>query len=520
MGKKFNTTGPCMPGKHYMIPSQNRCKGATDLIDDEQYFVIHAARQSGKTTLLMELLNQLNSSREYYALYCSLESLQEIEDMREGIPAIVRTLSSNIKFNPLLKRFPFAKEADFNDFNNVLKDSLISFCMELDKPLVLFFDEIDCLSNGTLIAFLRQLRDGYTNRAIYSFVHSIALVGMRNIRDYKAKVREDSQTLGSASPFNIAKKTFTLSNFSLEEITALYSQHKMETGQVFPDDVIARIYHYTQGQPWLVNAAAAEIVEEIFESDYAATISVEHVEQAVKTIMLRRDAHIDSLLQRLKEKRVQKVVEPVLLGKEQGFKYTDDDFQYVLDLGLMKVVNGSVVPSNPIYGEMIVRALNFEVQMTMDASDHPPYAPAYMKDGALDMKKLLTDFQRFWRMNSEIWIERYQYKEAAPHLVLMAFLQRILNARGTLSRELATGPKRLDLCAHHGDRDYPIELKRRRRGGTYKEGLDQLAGYMDKLGRDEGWLIVFDQREDIPWDKKIFWKTTQIDRKCIHTIGC
>ncbi len=76
---------------------------------------------------------------------------------------------------------------------------------------------------------------------------------------------------------------------------------------------------------------------------------------------------------------------------------------------------------------------------------NPPYAPAYLKDGALDMKKLLTDFQHFWRMNSEIWIERYQYKEAAPHLVLMAFLQRILNAEGSLSRELATGPKRLDL---------------------------------------------------------------------------
>ncbi len=102
----------------------------------------------------------------------------------------------------------------------------------------------------------------------------------------------------------------------------------------------------------------------------------------------------------------------------------------------------------------------------------------------------------------------------------MAFLQRILNAEGRLTRELATGPKRLDLCAHYKDMDYPIELKRRRSKGTYQEGLDQLAGYMDKLGCDEGWLIVFDQRENIPWDKKIFWKTTQVDNKRIHTVGC
>ncbi|MCP4687315.1 MAG: ATP-binding protein, partial [Desulfobacterales bacterium] len=142
--------------------------------------------------------------------------------------------------------------------------------------------------------------------------------------------------------------------------------------------------------------------------------------------MHRRDAHIDSLLERLTEKRVQKVVEPVLIGKELGFNFTDDDFQYTLDLGLMKVVKGAVKPSNPIYAEVIVRALTSEAQMTMDAADHPPHAPAYVKGETLDMMKLLTDFQQFWRMNSEIWIERHQYKEAAPHLILMAFLQRIL----------------------------------------------------------------------------------------------
>ncbi len=158
--------------------------------------------------------------------------------------------------------------------------------------------------------------------------------------------------------------------------------------------------------------------------------------------------------------------------------------------------------------------------MTMDAADHPPFAPAYLKDGVLDMKKLLSDFQQFWRMNSEIWIERYQYKEAAPHLILMAFLQRILNAERSLSRELATGPKRLDLCAHYKGGHYPIELKRRRSQQIYQEGLEQLAGYMDRLGCDEGWLIVFDQREDIPWDKKIFRQSTRIDKKRIHTLGC
>ncbi|MCP4686812.1 MAG: hypothetical protein GY859_02115, partial [Desulfobacterales bacterium] len=282
---------------------------------------------------------------------------------------------------------------------------------------------------------------------------------------------------------------------------------------------VSRIYHYTSGQPWLVNAISRQIVTKILELDFSRKIKVDHVEEAVQTIMRRRDVHIDSLLARLKEVRVQKVVEPVLIGKQQGFEDPDDDLQYVLDLGLIKVEKGVIRPSNLLYGEVIVRALNSEVQMTMDAEDFPPLAPAYFKDEALDMKRLLTDFQRFWRMNSEMWMGRHQYKEAVPHLVFMAFLQRILSVDGSLDRELATGPKRLDLCARYKGGLYPIELKHRLSAGVYQEGLEQLSGYMDTLGCLEGWLIVFDQRENIPWDKKIFWRSTMVDKKRIHTLG-
>ncbi|MDR2691338.1 MAG: ATP-binding protein, partial [Dysgonamonadaceae bacterium] len=95
----------------------------------------------------------------------------------------------------------------------------------LDKPLVILFDEADCLSEGTLISFLRQLRSGYNDRSFVPFVHSVALAGMRNIRDYKAKIRPDSESLGSASPFNIVTKAYTLQNFTKDEITQLYLQH-------------------------------------------------------------------------------------------------------------------------------------------------------------------------------------------------------------------------------------------------------------------------------------------------------
>jgi hypothetical protein len=69
-----------------MIDAATRLHGVDRLIDMKQYFVIHAAQQSGKTTCLKDLTNKLNASGKYYVLYCSLESLQEVIEPEIGIP--------------------------------------------------------------------------------------------------------------------------------------------------------------------------------------------------------------------------------------------------------------------------------------------------------------------------------------------------------------------------------------------------------------------------------------------------
>jgi AAA+ ATPase superfamily predicted ATPase len=521
MTKTFNIAGPCQPDEHYILPTLNRCKGILNLIEQKQYFVIHAARQSGKTTLLLELARLLNDTGNYYALYCSLETAQGISDAEKGIPAIVKKLQLEVELHEQLNEYSFAPNADYSDFTNILIRVLSLFCKQLDKPLVILFDEVDCLLNGTLISFLRQLRDGYINRSAGTpFVHSIALVGMRNIRDYKAQIREEQETLGSYSPFNIVSDTFTLQNFTKQEVTNLYLQHTQQTEQVFSTDVIDKIYHYTQGQPWLINAIAREIVVNILNNDFSQLIKPEYVEQAVQTIILRRDTHIDSLMERLKEKRVQRIVEPVIIGEAKGYSIIDDDYQYVLDLGLLRNTETSLIPSNPIYGEVMIRTLSSRSEMELSQRSDLKQGSTYVINGKLDMKNLLSDFQKFWRENSDIWTEKYQYKQAAPHLILQAFLQRIINSGGRIARELASGTGRIDLCIHYENNEYPIELKLRYNDKTYKEGLTQLADYMDKLNSEEGWLIIFDRRKKLSWQKKIFWKTHKQNGKYIHVVGC
>jgi len=183
---------------------------------------------------------------------------------------------------------------------------------------------------------------------------------MRNIRDYKARIRPESETLGSSSPFNIISETMTISNFTSEEVAELYCQHTTATGQVFEKDAVEFIFEQTQGQPWLVNAIARETVEKIFKSDYSAAITKDIAKQAIQNIILARGTHFDSLMERLKEERVCNVIQPLILGDEVD--RTTDNYLYAKDLGLIRDFNGKVEPSNPIYAEVIIRAITCTAQ--------------------------------------------------------------------------------------------------------------------------------------------------------------
>ncbi|MDR1485190.1 MAG: ATP-binding protein [Planctomycetaceae bacterium] len=516
--REFNTAGPCNNEEHYMVDASTRLTGVEQLIDGKKYFVIHAARQSGKTTYLQDLTRRLNATGKYYALCCSLEGMQGVVEPEKGIPEIVRKIKNELEDAEIPHCLDFAKKADYENFTDVLRTSLTRFCKLLDKPLVILFDEVDCLGEGTLISFLRQLRDGYNKRSITRFVHSIAIVGMRNIRDFRAQVRPDHETVGSASPFNIAKKSLTLKNFTQDEIITLYRQHTDETGQIFNEDVIKFVFDQTQGQPWLVNAIACEVIVELLQSDYSKPVTTELVNQAIQNIIFRRDTHIDSLLERLNEERVRKVIEPMILGNDYVSR-DSEDFLYTRDLGLIREVGFELEPANPIYAEIIIRKLSGDSQRMLHNPKYPYQMPRYLSDDHIDMDILLKDFQQFWRVNSESWVEFYDYKEAAPHLILMAFLQRVINGGGQVIRAMATGNGRLDLYVEYKGQKYPVELKIWRGEKYLESGFNQIMRYMDILGSNEGWLVIFDQRKKSTWDERIFMKKEIVDGKTITIVG-
>ena len=512
MPKFFNTAGLCFPEDHYMVDPLPRLKDVTGLIENKFYFTIHAPRQTGKTTYLYAMTRKLNAEGRYIALVVSFE--------RAGYHDIPMDKANEILIDSVYsaskRQLPESLRPQNPQGENYLelKNYLEQWCESQEKPIVLLIDEIDALMDNVLISILRQLRDGYQGRPKH-FPWSVALVGLRDVRDYKVKVRKELQSFGTSSPFNVKSDSLFLANFTKTEVARLLEQHTTETGQVFPAAVKDEIFRLTGGQPWLVNALARQMVSKILEDDFSKEITRALLVQAKQQLIQRRDTHLDSLVDKLKEDRVKRIAQTIINGENLPFDILDDDIAYVRDLGIV----GQTDPlqfANPIYAEIVPRIMASPMQSSIPKDFGTPWF--IDEHGKLDMEKVLKEFQTYYRRNSGAWLDRYEYKESAHHLLLMAFLQRVINAGGDIVREMAVGNGRVDMFVTFKQQEFALELKIKRDNYTIKEGKEQLSRYLDRLGLDEGYLVVFDPT-DSEWEKKIYWKKVVHNGKNIIIVG-
>ncbi|UJS04880.1 ATP-binding protein [Cylindrospermopsis raciborskii] len=493
MFKHFNTAGPCQSDIHYMLSPTGRLPQLKALIDGRNYFIIHAPRQVGKTTAMMALAQELTDSGQYLAVMLTLETGAPFPDAPEQAQqSILRRWQNEIRFRklplPNLTQIETETETSPLDIQTVLQ----AWAMASPLPLVVFLDEIDSLEDQTLISILRQLRAGYPNRP-QGFPHSVGLIGMRDVRDYKVK-SGGSERLNTSSPFNIKAESLTLSNFSFTDIQNLYEQHTTATGQVFTLGAVQQAYYLTDGQPWLVNALARQATQ-VLVQDVNQPITAEVINQAKEILIQRQDTHLDSLAERLREARVKAIIEPILAGEDLP-DIPPDDIRYVLDLGLCRDQGQGLEIANPIYKEVLPLVLSYTTRVSIGAIE-----PRWLNEqGELLPDKLLHAFLEFWRQHGEPLLKSAPYHEIAPHLVLMAFLHRVVNGGGTLEREYAIGSGRMDICLRYGKVVMGMELKvwRERKSDPLIKGLTQLDKYLDGLGLDTGWLVIFDRRPGLP----------------------
>nr|WP_239376441.1 ATP-binding protein [Frankia sp. Cj5] len=535
-----------------MIPAVSRLPDAPTLIDQDGYFVVHAPRQTGKTTTLQALADELTAAGRYAALLVSCETGRAWgDDIGAASRAILDQIRSAADDTLPADLWPPAWPVVSD--GTLLAAGLRAWAQGCPRPLALFIDEIDALRGQTLVSVLSQLRDGYRRRP-HDFPASVALCGLRDVRDYQVAAGSDPSRLGTLrapgnrgvdqgaglgcvhrkaaegvtlvlggdrrqrgevrapaprrrgpllpcalSPFNIKVESLRLGDLTPDEVRALYGQHAANTGQTFTPDAVQRAITLTAGQPWLVNALAREIVEKI-AVPVPEPITAEHVELAKERLIMVRATHLGSLAARLAEPRVQKILGPVLTGDVLTIEPYDDDLTYLRDLGLI-APTPPVRIANPIYREVVVRVLSSSVQESVTADPRS----FIRSDGTFDLDRMLVEFTEFWIEHGEFLVSGGSYGEAAPQLILMGFLQRVVNGGGYVDREYGVGTGRVDLLVrwpHTGDdgirrlQREALELKvwRAGRPDPLRAGLTQLDRYLDRLALGTGVLVIFDQR--------------------------
>ena len=532
MERFFNTAGPNRPKEQYTIDPLSRfdLDDVLMLIRQKKYFVLHAPRQTGKTSCLLALRDYLNQHGDYIAVYANVEGGQASRNnVQSVVKSTVDTLAEQVR---LITKDGVAK-AVRDSVQDEGPDAMLSTFLRklseaLPKPLVLFIDEIDALVGDSLVSVLRQIRSGYADRP-EAFPNSIVLCGVRDVRDYRI-VLSNQDIITGGSAFNIKAESMRLGNFTPEEVRQLYQQYTDETGQVFDEACFPMIWEATEGQPWLVNALCYEVTIRMKANrDRSVRIIPEMIYRAQEQIIYRRDTHIDILIDKLKEPRVKRVIEPILANSEEVDEeiMSDEDILYVKDMGLVVKERGKPIRiSNAIYREIIPRELTASTQQQM-LQNPQWYQNA---DNSIDMEKLLLDFQQFFRQNSDSWIGKFDYAEAGPQLLLQAYLQRIVNGGGYIDREYGLGRKRTDLLIRKPLTDgyggpiqrivLELKIKRGSLDTVINDGLRQTFEYMDSVGSvDEGHLIIFDRSNDKTWEERIWHKPCQYNDRTIMVWG-
>ena len=499
----FQTGGPCVPGRHYMLPAADRLSGAREMIGREEYFVVHAPRQSGKTTSLEALSRELTVAGTHVALRVSCASAKGVGDDVGAVGAeilgAIRGAARGLRLpTELLPPDPWPEVA----VSSRIREGLAEWAAACPLPVVLFFDEVDALQGRSLVSFLNQLRDGYLSRPA-PFIASAVLCGLRDVRDYKTAYCGDPAGQHRESPWNISVESLRPADFTLDQVAALYGQYTAESGQAVTSDAVERVFFYTQGQPWLVNAIAREITLKM-AVPRDQPITAEHVEQAKEVLVRSRATNLESLEHRLHEERVARVMAQIIQGEIPSYPGFDRDKRYLQDLGLLADSDGVRV-ANPIYAEVIARTLTAGMQDRVDATLRPEDFLA--ADGRIDMAKVVNGFAAYWMEHGET-VEGKDYQEAWPHLLLFTYLQAVVNSHGSLTREYAAGRQRADIVIRRpyaGDDGRPqrevIEVKvwhPRDKTDPAVEGLAQLDRYLDRLGLTTGVLAVFDAGPDVP----------------------
>ncbi|WP_234121948.1 GxxExxY protein [Clostridium hydrogenum] len=495
MEKHFNTTGLCVPRKHYMVNIDNKIKQIKKLIDRESYFVINRPRQYGKTTTLNQIKNHLKN--EYVVISISFEGIGDLifTDEKLFCPNVLDIMADALEISDDEKAKTLRELSKKVSSLKELSKAITKFVNSSLKEVILLIDEVDKSSNNQLfLSFLGMLRNKYLLRNAEQdcTFKSVILAGVHDVKNLKLKIRNEEISKYN-SPWNIAVNFNIDLSFNSSEIeTMLEDYATCNKLSMNLKKLSERIYYFTEGYPFLVSRIC-QIIDEDFYADEKRSWTIKDIDRAVKNIIAEVNTLFESLVKNLENNSdLYDLAHRILVkGENIPFNALNPLINLGLTYGFFKEENGSVAISNKIFEEIIYNyMLSKMITKTRDIDNYNFKYNFIEENGSLNFPKILSRFQQF--IKEQYSIKDLNFIENNGRLLFLAFVKPIINGIGFDFKEVQISEeKRLDLVITYNNFKYIVELKLWRGKEYHEKGIKQLCDYLDINGLDEGYLVIF-----------------------------
>ena len=501
--RTFGTRGPVHPNKNYIVSRSEKVEDFINRVKEGRYIVIFAPRQTGKTTFFQRALDTLSKEETtYFSIQLNFEEYEDCtpsvfynglyEDIREEVE---RTFQRRGK-SPSETLTQFLQNAEITDHLSMRRffrrfgDLLTAEYR--GQRVILIIDEFDGIPQEAVKGFLHSLRRIYLSGATARCLHSVSIIGVKNIR----QLNYDR----SISPFNIQDE-FNLPNFTLEEVRELIDQYTTEVGQGFASEVIKTLHSQTGGQPFLVNRFAQIVTEEL-DIPKTKTITITDFSAAHTRLLDERNTNIDHLLSNIRRNLRFEILLMQIISYADSVRFNPDN-DIIDELATYGVITKGADRRceivNPIYLYRILQAFK-PIVNGLERVYFPEGTTGsqYLTPGGqIQMERLLDNFRAFIaRAGFKILQVPDTPQEFIGQHLLFAYLDQFIeNVNGAMYMEVPTGRGRMDLLILHNGRKYIVETKIWGSDQHYWTGKRQLAAYIKSESASEGYYVVFDHRE-------------------------
>ena len=288
--RRFNVTGPCVPGRDFMAPLAARLSRPLAALRRGESLTLTRGRQTGKTTLLRALAGAL--AKDGFAV--ALCSLQVAED--QTLTGLLRVIEAAVRAACPLPAPPKWQLGDPQSLSFLAW--LSDVVRAQPRPIVLMLDEYDAPPRKLVTALLRSLRAALTLAdEARPFVHAVVLCGKTHPRDLRDELRPPGdESRGTGSLWNVALP-LPLPPLSSLEVDALLDAYAEESGVALPEAARAEIYKQ-------LNARLTELAPDIFAYEFTGAYAIRN---GVEVPALENDAMryaLQSFNMRFKDMRI------------------------------------------------------------------------------------------------------------------------------------------------------------------------------------------------------------------------